>query len=76
VSAKSFRPLLELDPGGHPPVYHPPDGSLSVGLETGSLVQPHLYQSVKSKAVRQRRPHDNPAITPDLRSYLPTYQCT
>ena len=70
VSAKSFRPLLGPDPGGHPPVGHPPDGSLPVGLESGSLVQPLLYQNVKSNAVRQRRPHDNPEMTPDLRSYL------
>ena len=57
-------------PGSHPPVDHPPDGSLPVGLESGSLVQPHLWQNVKSDAVRQRRPHDNPEMTPDLRSYL------
>jgi hypothetical protein len=59
VSAKPFRPHLGLDPGGHPPVYHPPDGSLTVGLESGSLLQSHLNQNVKSNAVRQQRPHDN-----------------
>src|SRR6202020_120082 len=68
VSAASV--VHPLDPGGHPPVYHPPDGSLAVGLESGSLVQPLLYQNVKSNAVRQRRPYDNPEMTPDLRSYL------
>src|SRR5262249_3767220 len=39
-----------MDPGGHPPVDHSPDASLPVGLESGSLVQPHLYHNVKSKS--------------------------
>src|SRR5262249_59843701 len=39
-----------MDPGGHPPVDHPPDGSLPVGLESGSFVQPHIYHNVKSKS--------------------------
>jgi hypothetical protein len=72
VSAASV--VHPLDSGGHPPVYHPPDGSLPGGLESGSLVQPHLYQNFKSNAVRQRRPHDNPEMTPDLRSYLRSTQ--
>ena len=72
VSAASI--VHPQDPGGHPPVDHPPDGSLPVGLESGSLVQPHLWQNVKSDAVRQRRPHDDPEMTPDLRSYLRSTQ--
>jgi hypothetical protein len=63
-----------LDPGGHPPVDHPPDGPLTVGLESWSLIQPHLYQNIKSNAVRQRRQHDNRAMTPDLRAYLRSTQ--
>ena len=52
-SSLKLTPML--DPVDHPPVYHPPDGSLPGGLESGSLGQPHLYQNVKSNAVRQRR---------------------
>ena len=39
-----------MDPGGHPPVDHQPEASLPVGLESGSLVRPHLYHNVKSKS--------------------------
>jgi hypothetical protein len=60
----SFPPL---DPGAHPPVYHAPDGSFPVGPESGLLFQPHLYKNVKSNAVWQRRPHDNPWMTPEFR---------
>jgi hypothetical protein len=72
VSAASV--VHPLDPEGHPPVYRPPDGSLPVGLESGSLVRPLLYQNVKSNAVRQRRSYDNPEMTPYLRSYLRSSQ--
>jgi hypothetical protein len=68
VSAASV--VHPLDPGGHPPVYHPPGGTFPVRLECGSLVQPLLYQNVKSNVVRQRRPYDNRVMAPDLRSYL------
>ena len=51
---------------GYGRIYHPPDGSLPVGLESGSLVRPQLYQNVKSNTVRQGLRHDNPAMTPEV----------
>src|SRR5690349_14870075 len=39
-----------MDPGGHSPVDHPPDGPLPVGLESGWPVQPHLFHTVKRKS--------------------------
>jgi len=67
----SFSPWT---PGGCRPVDHPPEGSLPVGRENGSFVQPHLYQNVKSNAVWHRWAHHNPEMTPDLRSYLRSTQ--
>ena len=53
---------------GYGRIYHPPDGSLPVGLESGSLVRPQLYQNVKSNTVRQGLRHDNPEMTAGSRS--------
>ena len=51
---------------GYGRIYHPPDGSLPVGLESGSLVRPQLYQNVKSNTVRRGLRHDNPEMTPEV----------
>jgi hypothetical protein len=65
---ESWRSVVPLS-SANARIYHWRPGVskvFSTAFGASALVQPLLYQNVKSNVVRQRRPHDNSEMTPDL----------